>query len=128
MPFSVLNMLIWGSSPYASTLFVFLCRAKKRKKYTSIFTRFRALKTKNRAPEKSIDRSEALFCLILPDFCPKCRKNAFCRGRQKTFLLWRRVRDSNPRYFRTQHFECCTFDHSDNSPFPCAKRFYQKNK
>ena len=29
---------------------------------------------------------------------------------------WRRVRDSNPRYFPTQHFECCTFDHSDNSP------------
>ena len=34
-----------------------------------------------------------------------------------TVDFWRRVRDSNPRYFRTQHFECCTFDHSDNSPF-----------
>ena len=32
-------------------------------------------------------------------------------------FLWRRVRDSNPRYLRTQHFECCTFDHSDNSPY-----------
>ena len=63
-----------GSNPYASTLFTFLYRAKKRKKYTSVFDRFRALKTKNRAPEKSIDRSEALFCLILPYFCPKCRK------------------------------------------------------
>ena len=31
--------------------------------------------------------------------------------------LWRRVRDSNPGYLRTQHFECCTFDHSDNSPY-----------
>ena len=40
-------------------------------------------------------------------FWPENRKNAFCRDRQKTFLLWRRVRDSNPRYFRTQHFECC---------------------
>ena len=30
---------------------------------------------------------------------------------------WRRVRDSNPRFLLgTQHFECCTFDHSDNSP------------
>ena len=30
---------------------------------------------------------------------------------------WRRVRDSNPGCFvSTQHFECCTFDHSDNSP------------
>ena len=31
--------------------------------------------------------------------------------------LWRRVRDSNPRFLvGTQHFECCTFDLSDNSP------------
>ena len=34
-----------------------------------------------------------------------------------TVDIWRRVRDSNPRYLRTQHFECCTFDHSDNSPY-----------
>ena len=32
-------------------------------------------------------------------------------------FFWRRVRDSNPGCFvSTQHFECCTFDHSDNSP------------
>ena len=32
-------------------------------------------------------------------------------------LSWRRVRDSNPRSLSgSQHFECCTFDHSDNSP------------
>ena len=32
-------------------------------------------------------------------------------------LLWRRVRDSNPRSLSgSQHFECCTFDLSDNSP------------
>ncbi len=35
-----------------------------------------------------------------------------------TFSFWRRVRDSNPRFLvGTQHFECCTFDLSDNSPF-----------
>ena len=30
----------------------------------------------------------------------------------------RRVRDSNPRYdvMRIPHFECGSFDHSDNSP------------
>ena len=33
-------------------------------------------------------------------------------------VLQRRVRDSNPRYdvMRTPHFECGSFDHSDNSP------------
>ena len=39
----------------------------------------------------------------------------------KTALLFfkkRKVRDSNPRYdvMRTPHFECGSFDHSDNSP------------
>ena len=34
-----------------------------------------------------------------------------------TGLFWRRVRDSNPRFLLgTRHFECRTFDHSDNSP------------
>ena len=34
------------------------------------------------------------------------------------WTFWRRVRDSNPRFLLgTQHFECCTFDHSDNSPY-----------
>ena len=69
-----LFLLIGGSSPYASTLFAFLCRTKKRKKYTSVFGRFWLLKTKNWASKQPIDRSEALFCLILPYFCPKCRK------------------------------------------------------
>ena len=34
------------------------------------------------------------------------------------FYLLRRVRDSNPRYdvMRIPHFECGSFDHSDNSP------------
>lgn len=32
--------------------------------------------------------------------------------------LWRRVRDSNPRFLLgTRHFECRTFDLSDNSPY-----------
>ena len=35
-----------------------------------------------------------------------------------TGLLWRRVRDSNPRFLLgTRHFECRTFDLSDNSPY-----------
>ena len=35
----------------------------------------------------------------------------------------RRVRDSNPRYdvMRIPHFECGSFDHSDNSPRVFAK-------
>ena len=34
-----------------------------------------------------------------------------------TGLFWRRVRDSNPRFLLgTRHFECRTFDLSDNSP------------
>ena len=32
--------------------------------------------------------------------------------------MWRRVRDSNPRFLLgTRHFECRTFDRSDNSPY-----------
>src|SRR5437763_4279892 len=33
----------------------------------------------------------------------------------------RRGRDSNPRYglSRIQHFQCCSFGHSDTSPMPC---------
>ena len=36
------------------------------------------------------------------------------------FYFLRKVRDSNPRYhvMGTPHFECGSFDHSDN--FPCA--------
>ncbi len=35
----------------------------------------------------------------------------------------RKVRDSNPRYdvMRTPHFECGSFDHSDNFPFAIGK-------
>ena len=37
--------------------------------------------------------------------------------------IWRRVRDSNPRgLVGLQHFECCTFDHSDNSPFIASQK------
>ena len=41
---------------------------------------------------------------------------------------WRRVRDSNPRFLLgTQHFECCTFDHSDNSPCLFSSGFLSRN-
>ena len=34
------------------------------------------------------------------------------------WTFWRRVRDSNPRFLLgTRHFECRTFDLSDNSPY-----------
>ena len=38
----------------------------------------------------------------------------------------RRVRDSNPRYdvMRIPHFECGSFDHSDNSPSRSATRLH----
>ena len=37
----------------------------------------------------------------------------------------RKVRDSNPRYdvMRTPHFECGSFDHSDNFPFAFGYAF-----
>ena len=42
--------------------------------------------------------------------------------------FWRRVRDSNPRFLLgTQHFECCTFDHSDNSPCLFSSGFLSRN-
>ena len=44
------------------------------------------------------------------------------------WTFWRRVRDSNPRFLLgTQHFECCTFDHSDNSPCLFSSGFLPKN-
>ena len=45
-----------------------------------------------------------------------------------TGFKWRRVRDSNPRFLLgTQHFECCTFDHSDNSPCLFSSGFLSRN-
>lgn len=44
------------------------------------------------------------------------------------WTFWRRVRDSNPRFLLgTQHFECCTFDHSDNSPYLFSSGFLSRN-
>ena len=42
----------------------------------------------------------------------------------------RKVRDSNPRYdvMRTPHFECGSFDHSDNFPNALSSRFGQKRR
>ena len=51
----------------------------------------------------------------MPDSCPVfCLRLAFALH----LSALRRVRDSNPRYdvMRTPHFECGSFDHSDNSP------------
>ena len=86
-----------GSNPPTPYFFVVLCRAKKRKKYTSIFRRFCCLKRKNRAFRRLISRPEARFCLYLPDFNPKCKKNLSCPGRQKRFLIWWERVDSNHR-------------------------------
>ena len=53
--------------------------------------------------------------------CSKKKERFAClsklRQTNRPFSL-RRVRDSNPRYdvMRTPHFECGSFDHSDNSP------------
>lgn len=62
-------------------------------------------------------------------FEPILSKRAKKKSR-KTLIFrtfWRRVRDSNPRFLLgTQHFECCTFDHSDNSPYMLF-RFLLKN-
>ena len=42
------------------------------------------------------------FAWFCPIFAQNAEKNAFCRGRQKTFLLWWRQRDSNSRPFARQ--------------------------
>jgi hypothetical protein len=65
----------------------FLYRAKKLKKYTIVFDRFRALKAINRAPKQSIDRSEARFHSYLPDFCPKCKKKPLLPRQTKEVSL-----------------------------------------
>ena len=46
-------------------------------------------------------------------------KCSFLFATSSEVAIWRRVRDLNPRFslWRTQHFECCTFDLSDNSPY-----------
>ena len=77
---------LFGSNPSIPYFFGVLCRAKKRKKYTSIFDRFCVWIRKNRAPGRLIYRLKARNCLISPYFCPKCKKNPFCRGRQIAFL------------------------------------------
>ena len=49
-------------------------------------------------------------------------KDSTKKGAPSVLLSQRKVRDSNPRYdiMRTPHFECGSFDHSDN--FPHASR------
>ena len=44
-------------------------------------------------------------------------------GQTGLMFCLRKVRDSNPRYdvMRTPHFECGSFDHSDNFPFALVK-------
>ena len=44
------------------------------------------------------------------------------------WTFWRRVRDSNPRFLLgTRHFECRTFDLSDNSPCLFSSGFLSRN-
>ena len=45
-------------------------------------------------------------------------------------LIWRKVRDSNPRYdvMRTPHFECGSFDHSDNFPVAIGKSRFRMSR
>ena len=64
-------------SGYSLTIFYFFAELRNGKKYTSIFVHFWGLKAKIRAPEKSIDRAEALFCLILPIFAQNAEKTPF---------------------------------------------------
>ena len=47
-----------------------------------------------------------------------------------TYFCLRKVRDSNPRYdvMRTPHFECGSFDHSDNFPKLFQKQDYEVKK
>ena len=62
---------------------------------------------------------DCIHIIITPaDHLPVCRIKRKSLIRERTRLsVWRRVRDSNPRcLLGTQHFECCTFDLSDNSP------------
>ena len=46
-------------------------------------------------------------------------------GQTGLMFCLRKVRDSNPRYdvMRTPHFECGSFDHSDNFPFAFGNAF-----
>ena len=72
--YSKINKLCKDSSPTSYTFLFFLFRAKKRKKYTSVFGLFLPLKAKNRAPKRQIDRSEARLRFIWPVITPKCKK------------------------------------------------------
>lgn len=71
------------------------------------------------------------FCVI-PIVCRrqpyKKREKSACSSKlgQTTFSLFlRKVRDSNPRYnaMCTPHFECGSFDHSDNFPQLRVQRY-----
>jgi len=58
---------------------------------TAFFDRFRVLKRKNRASGRLINRLKARFAYIGPIFAQNAKRNAFYRGRQKTFLLCERA-------------------------------------
>ena len=60
---------------------------------------------------------ESLTSLIKEVGCPSWTSYSFNR---------RKVRDSNPRYhvMGTPHFECGSFDHSDNFPEKRLQKYY----
>ncbi len=63
-----------GSNPPTLYFFVVLCRAKKRKKYTSIFRRFCYLKTKKTGFRTADQPSESPILPIFARFLPKMQE------------------------------------------------------
>lgn len=63
-------------------------QSKERTKCTNACRLMLPLKAKNWAQKQPIDRSEARFHIFCPFFAQNARKNLFCLGRQKRFLLW----------------------------------------
>ena len=64
--------------------------------YTTVFASKMKKSGSGTTAKSPENPKKPLFCLYLTVFLSKSKKNAFCRGRQKTFFRWGKV-DSNHR-------------------------------
>ena len=98
--------------------------------YKSKITSAQAMETGLALPEGGdfssrwgVDRCRGELLIFSPENRRSCRLILWAKIKKPvigviTGFLWRRVRDSNPRFLLgTRHFECRTFDLSDNSPY-----------
>ena len=79
------------------TFLEFFAKQRTAKSTPAFLTVFGHGKQKKGLRRSRSTAPKPYFAWFYPIFAQNAEKNAFCRGRQKTFLFWRSGRDLNPR-------------------------------